>query len=520
MTTYKFTLPKNISYEILNENKVLIFESYKKGKDLHYFKERIVNFEKVSNNGWQWIEINCRKNGELICDENTVPIIGFGGSFTDSTCLMYSKMSSKNQELFKKAYFSKDGLGYNFCRIPIGSTDFSCRNEFNEPFIGKQCHGKNSQYTFQTDPEDAFELDVEDIKYRIPLIQKCKELVKDENGYDIRFLGSPWISPRWMMKDTKRPQGHLKPEYYSYWADYNMQFLTTYKEKADIHFFALTMQNEPMQVPHAIKKWQNLYFTQAETLDYVKNHLGPKLKEYNEKNNCNVHLICHDDSINSVHKSIALLKDNEYNQYIDGVAIHWYLNFLYNVPKKLKMINEALIQNPHPQKKQRYIINSESCEGFIKIFSEGPRLNNWTRGQNYANDILRNLNNYSSGYIDWNMVLNMDGQPNWVHNFTDAPILYDEEHDHLHFQPIYYFFGHFTKFIKPGSKKISFQSRGIAALQCTCYSVPGILKDKNVIVLVIMNRDMTGRKFNIKIGDQFINMSIGAKTIQTVLFKQ
>ena len=38
---------------------------------------------------------------------------------------------------------------------------------------------------------------------------------------------------------------------------------------------------------------------------------------------------------------------------------------------------------------------------------------------------LQDLNHWSVGWTDWNLVLNMRGGPNWVKNFVDAPIIAD-----------------------------------------------------------------------------------------------
>ena len=36
-------------------------------------------------------------------------------------------------------------------------------------------------------------------------------------------------------------------------------------------------------------------------------------------------------------------------------------------------------------------------------------LGSWERGQEYTNDIIENLNHFSTGWTDWNLVLDMNG---------------------------------------------------------------------------------------------------------------
>ena len=40
---------------------------------------------------------------------------------------------------------------------------------------------------------------------------------------------------------------------------------------------------------------------------------------------------------------------------------------------------------------------------------------------------FQNLSHWSTGWVDWNLALNMQGGPNWVHNYVDSPIIVDAE---------------------------------------------------------------------------------------------
>ena len=51
--------------------------------------------------------------------------LGFGGAFTQSSGINFSKLSDEKKESFIKDYFSEDGLAYNLGRLTIGSSDFS-----------------------------------------------------------------------------------------------------------------------------------------------------------------------------------------------------------------------------------------------------------------------------------------------------------------------------------------------------------------------------------------------------------
>lgn len=38
----------------------------------------------------------------------------------------------------------------------------------------------------------------------------------------------------------------------------------------------------------------------------------------------------------------------------------------------------------------------------------------------------QDINHWSTGWVDWNMALDMNGGPNWANNFVDSPIIVNE----------------------------------------------------------------------------------------------
>ena len=59
------------------------------------------------------------------------------------------------------------------------------------------------------------------------------------------------------------------------------------------------------------------------------------------------------------------------------------------------------------------------------------------------------MNNGVDGWVDWNMVLNRQGGPNWFKNWCQAPVIVDEENDEVYFTPLYYTMAHFSKYVRP-----------------------------------------------------------------------
>lgn len=56
---------------------------------------------------------------------------------------------------------------------------------------------------------------------------------------------------------------------------------------------------------------------------------------------------------------------------------------------------------------------------------------------------IQDLNHYVTGWTDWNLVLDLEGGPNWVKNFVDSPIIVNKTSDVFYKQPTFYILTHF-----------------------------------------------------------------------------
>ena len=131
----------------------------------------------------------------------------------------------------------------------------------------------------------------------------------------------------------------------------------------------------------------------------------------------------------------------------------------------------------------------------------------------YANDIIGCLNNWVDGWVDWNMVLDTQGGPNWFKNWCVAPVIVDPEKDEVYFTPLYYTMTHFSKFMRPGAVKIGCV---IDAEEVVSTAVQN--PDGNIAV-AIFNPTSTNYSIEIKLNDKKCNLSIPAKALQTVIIK-
>ena len=68
--------------------------------------------------------------------------------------------------------------------------------------------------------------------------------------------------------------------------------------------------------------------------------------------------------------------------------------------------------------------------------------------------MINDFNNGTVGWTDWNILLNEKGGPNHVGNYCFAPIIGDTKTGQLIYTNIYYYLGQFSKFVRPGARRI------------------------------------------------------------------
>ncbi|WFB35705.1 glycoside hydrolase family 30 protein [Kiritimatiellota bacterium B12222] len=347
-------------------------------------------------------------------DQRFQSIEGFGGAFTESAAVTLNKMSASNRELILKAYFDpEEGHGYTLCRTHMNSCDFSTGN-----YACCDTPGDTALSTFNLDREQ---------EALLPMIKDAYALAKQP----IKLFISPWSPPAWM-KDTGMMNlgGKLKAEYQQTWADYYVRFIREL-EAEGIPVWGLTVQNEPA----AKQTWDSCIYTAEEEKDFVRDYLGPTLER---EGLSHIKVIIWDHNRDMlVHRAHVAYSDPEASKYIWGAGFHWYAQ------EKFEHLN--LVHDAWPDKQ---LLFTEGCQ------EGGPHLGSWETGERYARSMIRDLNRWTAGWVDWNLILDEKGGPNHVGNFCSAPIIADTINDKVLFQSSYYSIGHFARFIKPGAQRI------------------------------------------------------------------
>lgn len=428
-------------------------------------------------------------------------ITGFGGSFTESTAYLLNQLSPENRQKIIEAYFGDSGARYSLTRTHINSCDFSLDQYSYAPVAGDM---ELENFSIEEDRDDI-----------IPMIKDAMKVSQD--GF--RIISSPWTAPPWMKDNNDWVGGKLLPEYYDTWALFFSKYLDAYKAEG-IDIWGLTVENEPHGND---SNWESMHFTPGEMTVFVQNHLGPRLEADGKGE---VKILGYDQNRGELDKWVDVMyRDEASSQYYAGTAIHWY-------ESTFEVFPEAL-QYAHNKSPQKHLIQTEAC-----VDAEIPKWQDddwyWSKEATdwgwdwapddqkhlhpkyvptyrYARDIIGCLNNWVDGWVDWNMVLDRQGGPNWFKNWCVAPVIVDPEQDEVYFTPLYYVLSHFSRFIRPGAKVIGVENIDESLLVTAAKNPDG------TVAVVVLNQGNEERGVALNMGDASSNLTISPKAIQTIV---
>ena len=441
---------------------------------------------------------------QLFPEKKLQTITGFGGAFTESSAYLLNKLSKKNRDTILQAYFSIEGANYSLTRTHMNSCDFSL-----------------SQYSYSPVEEDmqlehfTIKDDMDDL---IPMIKDAQKISKD--GFKI--FASPWTAAPWMKDNKKWVGGKLLPKYYDTWALFFSKYIDAYKTEG-IDIWGFTVENEPHGNGN---NWESMHYSPKEMTDFVEHHLGPKLEADGKGDKI---ILGYDQNRGGLNEWVdEMYRDENSSKYFHGTAIHWYestydyypeaLQYAHNkAPNKLLIETEGCVDSQVPvwQDDEWYWRKEATDWGWDWASEEDKHLHpKYAPVNRYARDIIGCLNNWVDGWVDWNMVLDRQGGPNWFENWCVAPVIVDSEKDEVYFTPLYYTMAHFSKYIRPNASIIEVDNND-KDLMVTAATNPD-----GSIAVVIFNEKNTPKDFNLQLGEKSVAIHIDGQALQTIVIPQ
>jgi len=406
-------------------------------------------------------------------DKTFQTIVGIGGALTDASAETFYKLPADRQEEILTGFFDKEkGNGFSLGRTNIHSCDFS-----------------SSSYTYAETPGDtalkSFTIQ-HDLKFKIPFIKAAMA----KAGKEFTLFASPWSPPAWMKSNNDMLHGgKLRPEYSRTWANYLVRFVQEF-EKTGVPVWGLTVQNEPM----AVQPWESCIFTGAEERDFVKLFLGPALEKAGLSR---VKLMVWDHNRGIMYqRAKAVYDDPEAAKYVWGAGFHWYVGDHFD--------NVRLVHDAWPDKALMF---TEGTEANFNADS----LHLWKWGEMFGRSMINDFNNGANGWTVWNVILDETGGPNHVGNLCMAPIICDTRRGNLTYMNSFYYLGHFSKFIRPGAKRIVCSSNTDDLIATAAINPDG------KIAVVVMNQTDNAIDFQTWIENQSFKTSSPAHSIVTIV---
>jgi glucosylceramidase len=377
---------------------------------------------------------------------------GFGASLTDSSAwLLWHKLTkSQRKETIEKLFDPKKGIGLSILRQPMGASDFALAD-----------YSYDDVPPGETDPElKKFSID-HDRAYIIPILRQALAL-----NPSLKIIASPWSPPGWMKTSDSMIQGALLPSAYAPMAKYFVKFVQAY-EAAGIPIYAVTMQNEPLNIPN---DYPGLGMTAVEQIVFLRDHLAPAFHD----SGIRTKIMVFDHNWDLIDFPIKVLSDSKAAAAAAGIAIHCYGG---------SVTAQSELHNRFPDKD----IWLTECSG-----------GEWQKGkllEQQARLIIGSTRNWARSVVLWNLALNQDHKPYLggctgcrgviTVNEAVAPSQVTETVD-------FTALAHASKFVEPGAHRIESNSFGEGSLEDVAFRNPD-----GSIVLLVLNSANTPTSFNI-----------------------
>lgn len=395
--------------------------------------------------------------------------LGFGGAFTEAAATVWQGLPAAARTQLLHDYFDpRSGHGYTLARVHMNSCDFS---------LGNYAHVE------QADDFALASFSIErDRRALLPFIQAALLVA----ARPVQLLVSPWSPPAWMKTNGEMNHGgRLRPECRAAWAQCFVRFIQAYAAEG-VPVWGVSVQNEPA----AVQRWDSCIYSAEEERDFVRDHLGPALHGAGLGH---VKIVVWDHNRDvMVERASVIYSDAEAAKYVWGTGFHWYGEDHFD---HLQLVHDAW-----PDKQ---LLFTEGCQ------EGGPHLGSWEVGERYARSIINDLNRWTVGWLDWNLLLDERGGPNHVGNLCSAPVMADTASGTLMHQSAYWVLGHFARFIEPGAQRVLCASAS-EQIDATAFVNP----DASTVV-VASNRQDHAWQLALRIDDDVWRIELPARSIAT-----
>lgn len=480
---------------------------------------------------------------------------GIGTSFTESSAFVLAHLETGKREGVMRNIFSEEGANFSIARTHIASCDFCVEGHYSYADVAGDKDLQNfsisvdqdgfSAETYPGIRDESFDL--------LPMIKQAQAIKSSQQDSELNIVASAWTAPPWMKDNNSWHEvgttengfeGHggvLNPESESVYADYLIKYLEAYRNEG-VDIWGLTPVNEP---GGNNGNWESMHFTPETQNTFIKQHLGPKLKE---TGNDNIKLMMFDHNSGALEDwADTILADAETNQYVYGSAVHWY--------EGTKKVFEEVFDRVHDKYPDFPIIHTEGCIDDLgndakpgiqdpERYKESDWFDNdsfwWNENatdwgysadwdsviaedhpiyaptHRYAQHIITGMNHWLSGWIDWNIVLDQRGGPNHVGNYCGAPIMIDTDSGYVYYTPVFSILKQFSQTIRPGDVVVETNLNLEPDLKGVLIASASI-SPQNTLSIQVFNSGKESLDYSVQIREQNAGVTVPANALQTLV---
>ncbi|UMP05839.1 ricin-type beta-trefoil lectin domain protein [Amycolatopsis sp. EV170708-02-1] len=409
----------------------------------------------------------------ITVDENTTyqQFEGAGASFTDTAAWLMKGSGALSQatrdETMRKLFDPVSGIGVNFIRNPLGSSDLA---RFSYSF--------DDLPAGQTDPNLAKFSIAHDLDSILPLTKQAREI-----NPATKVMASPWSAPPWMKDNGDFKLGWLKAEYYPAYAQYFVKYIQAYQAQGvPIHY--VSVQNEPT----CCASYPSMNWNGAGLQYFTKTNLLPALKGLSTK------VLALDWNWDKYAEFGAPTMDDtaiRTDPNFGGMAWHGYGG---------DVAQQTRVHDQYPD---------------VPAYSTEHSGGTWVSHQQAEDmaNIVDYTRNWSKSFIKWSLAVDQNMGPHnggcgtctgliTVHNG-------DSRHGQVDYTVEYYTMGHLTKFVKPGAYRIS--SNDNSAVRNVAWKNPDGSK-----ALIAYNTSGASQNVRVNWGGQSFTYTLPASTSATL----
>ncbi len=470
-------------------------------------------------------------------------IDGIGSSLTEASAFVLASVTPEKRKEILNELFGESGANFAITRTHIGSCDFSVEGKYS--YAEVEGDTKLEHFSLDRDregfPKEKYPNIADPTYDLLPLIKEVADIKNNQEDHEFRIVASPWTAPAWM-KDNNAYFGNgrggsLKKENYDLFASYFVKYFEAMQNEG-IGIWGITPVNEPQGNNGS---WESMDFSPETEAEFVGSHLGPAIKNSDFDH---VKIFGFDQNRMELPEWADGLMDNEEaSKYLEGFAVHWYASTF----KVFEEILEA-VHNKYPD---HTILHTEGCidnlgvpagdwaydpegwteEGWFKNDAWWWQKNasDWgyqvpwgndlhplyTPTHRYARNIIVSLNNWVTGFIDWNVVLDSKGGPNHVGNFCGAPVMIDTETKEVYYTPVYDVLKHFSTTIRPGD--VALRATPVEGVYKDSLYVGATLNQDNEVVVSMLNVTEEAIEFSLQLGEYSARVVAPGNSIQTIV---